>query len=54
MATLHVPRRNVHLYVVAILILAALTVVLATLAGHKPPPRSRYVEANSLVTAPAV
>jgi hypothetical protein len=46
MATFHVQRRNVHFYLVAILVLAALTVVLATLAGHKSPPRSRYVEAK--------
>jgi hypothetical protein len=50
MATLRAHRHNVHLYVLAILILMALMVVLATLPSHKPPPRGRYVEAKSLVT----
>lgn len=36
MATFHVPRRNVHLYLVAIFVLAALTVLLSMLIGHKP------------------
>lgn len=46
MATLRVERRNVHWYLVAILILAALTVALSRMSGHKPPPRFGHSVTN--------
>lgn len=40
-------RRNVHLYLLAIFVLAVLTVALTTMTSHNPKPRDLHGEAPS-------
>lgn len=54
MASLLVPRRNVHLHLLAIVLLVAIVAALSiALRGHKPPPGAVHVEGGR-AAAPAL